>query len=195
VRDSFDAAVRALASIEDLSEAERAAIVALLKIGRGGGEPGDEASARPLTTLADRAFRWAEFDRWHAFFTASGAFPARWDGLHVAPTTAAPPAAHAAYHQRKLDLLLEWLDMLTRRASELGRYTRRGLRVRIVRQEDRHRCPVCESFTSLEVRHGSDAVPPLHPGCRCVLMAVTTVPPHDPIGRRGAHRSRAHPLE
>jgi hypothetical protein len=81
-----------------------------------------------------------------------------------------------------MELLLEWLDMLNRRPAELGHYTKRGRRARIVRQEDGQPCPVCESFNAREVGDGSDTLPPLHPGCRCVLMATMTSAPRRRMG-------------
>src|SRR5260370_31800952 len=84
--------------------------------------------APPVTGLIDRAFMWSAFDRWHAFFTARGAFPARWDGLRVVPGSEAPPAVRAAYRQRKLDLLLEWLGLLRRPAPPPRRYPKHGPR-------------------------------------------------------------------
>jgi len=191
VSNGFDAAALALGSIQGFSDDEREAVVELLKIGRGRVALVREGSATPLTVLADRAFTWPEFDHWQAFFAARGTFPARWDGLHVVPAPRTPTAARAAYQQRKLDLLFEWLDTLTRRATALGHYTRQGMRARIVRQGDGQRCPVCESFNAHEVRHGSDTMPPIHPGCRCVLMAVTAVPHHERIGTHAPPRSRA----
>ncbi len=190
ISHSLDAATSALAGIDGFSDDDREVIVGLLKIRRLRMGPG-QGWAPPVTGLIDRAFMWSAFDRWHAFFTARGAFPARWDGLRVVPGSEAPPAVRAAYRQRKLDLLLEWLDVLGRQASELGRYTKQGRRVRVVRQEDGERCSVCDSVNAHEVGYGSDAMPPLHPGCRCVLMAVTPGTPH---ARNGTHpRQRSRP--
>ena len=189
--DRFDAAALALDSIHGFSDDEREAVVELLRIGRAGLTPPREGSATPLTSLAERAFTWPEFDRWQAFFAARDTFPARWDGLHAVPSPLTPPAALEAYQLRKLDLLFDWLDTLTRRATALGHYTRQGMRARIVRQGDGRRCPVCEPFNALEVTHGSDTMPPFHPGCRCVLMAVNAGPRQERIRTYGRHRSRA----
>lgn len=178
----LDAATVALAGIEGFSDGERRAILGFLRIDRTRVGPAG-GLATPLTSLVDRAFTWSEFDRWHAFFSARDAFPRRWDGLQVIPAPRASPIARRTYRQRKLELLLEWLDMLTRRAAELDHYTRRGRRVRIVRQEDSDRCPVCESVDVHEVTHGGDTLPPLHPGCRCVLMAGMTVRAANGSGR------------
>jgi hypothetical protein len=176
VSHGLAAATRALARIDGFSERDRAVIVGLLKLDRVGGEL-DE------TSLVDRAFRWSEFDRWQAFFTARGAFPRSWTGLQVVPSAGASPRARVTYRQRKLELLLEWLDTLTQRTVELDQYLRRGRRVRIVRQEDGHGCPVCESFSALEVTQARVPMPPLHPGCRCVLMAATASPPRERMAR------------
>lgn len=186
----FDAAAFALDTIKGFSDDERGAVVEFLKIGRARVTPAREGPATAVTVLADRAFTWPEFDRWQAFFAARGAFPARWDGLQAAPAPQTPRAARADYQRRKLDLLFEWLDTLTRGAAALGHYTRQGIRVRIVRQEDGHRCPVCESFNGQEVNHARDTVPPIHPGCRCVLMAVTAAPHDERIGPHARDRLR-----
>lgn len=186
----LEAATFVLASIDGFSDGEREMIVRLIKMGRERVGPGYEGWAQPLTGLIDRAFMWSEFDRWHAFFTACGIFPGRWDGLQVTPTAKTSVAVRRKYQQRKLELLLEWLDRVTRRSAELDHYTRRGRRVQIVRQEDDHRCLVCESFNGHEVTHGSDTMPPLHPGCRCVLIAAMTVPPSERIGPHSRDRWR-----
>ena len=187
----LDAAALALDSIQGFSDDEREAVVEFLKVGRARVAAAREGPARAMTALADRVFTWPEFDRWQGIFAARGACPARWDGLQVAPEPRTPAAACAAYRLRKLDLLFEWLDTLARGAAALGHYTRQGMRVRIVRQEDGQRCPACESFNGHEVRYGRDIVPPIHPGCRCVLMAVTAIPHDERTGPHARHRLRA----
>jgi hypothetical protein len=186
----FEAAACALASIDGFSDGEREMIVRLIKMGRARADASSEGWTPLLTGLVDRGFMWAEFDRWHAFFTACGIFPGRWDGLQVVPTPTTSVAVRRKYRQRKLELLLEWLDRLTRRPVELGHYTRRGRRAQIVPQDDDHPCSVCESFSGQEVTDGSENMPPLHPGCRCVLMAAVRVPPSERTGvpRRGRLR-------
>lgn len=186
--NKFQAAALALGRIEGISNDERAAVVELLKVGRGHVPVAAEGAVTALTVLSDRAFRWPEFDRWQTFFAARGTFPGRWDGLHAVPGPETAPAARAAYQRRKLDLLLEWLDTLTRGAGALGHYTRQGMQARIVLQGDGQRCPACESFNGLEVRPGTLPVPPIHPGCRCVLMAMTAAPPDERLGPNGRHR-------
>src|SRR5260370_24685198 len=136
--------------------------------------------APPVTGLVDLAFMWAAFERGHAFVTARGAFPARWDGLRVVPGSEAPPAVRAAYRQRKLDLLLEWLDVLGRQASELGRYTKQGRRGRGVRQEDGGRGSVCATVNAPQGGYGSDPIPPLPPRSRPGPQAATPRPPPPP---------------
>jgi hypothetical protein len=188
----LNAATLALARIGGFSDDEREVIVGLVKIGRLRVGPASEGWAPPVTRIIDRGFTWSEFDRWHAFFTTRGIFPGRWDGLQVAPTTRESPAAHVTYRQRKLELLLEWLDMLNRRTTELRHYTRQRQRVRVVRQDDGHRCPVCESANSHVVTPGSDTLPPLHPGCRCVLMAAMPALPRERNPSRVRRSTSAH---
>jgi len=191
VSKGFDAAALALSGIQGFSDDERAAVVEFLKIGRARVAAAREGSASALIVLADRTFTWPEFDRWQTIFAESGRFPARWDGLQVVPAPGTSPVARAAYRLRKLDLLCEWLDTLTRGTAALGHYTRQGMRARIVRQGDGQRCPTCESFDGHEVTHAEDPRPPIHPGCRCVLMAVTAVPDDERMGTHARHRLRA----
>src|SRR5207247_2305271 len=94
--------------------ARRGAVVECLTTGRARVVAAREGPATAVTVLADRAFTWPEFDRWQAIFAASGTFPARWDGLQVVPVPQTSRDARAAYGLRKLDLLFEWLDALTR---------------------------------------------------------------------------------
>jgi hypothetical protein len=125
------------------------------------------------TVAAGRDFSWPEFDRWQAFFTAVDVFPDRWDGLHAAPPHRAAGAED--YLQRKLALFVEWLDMLAQRTTTLAHYARQGLRPRIARQHAGPPCPACDPFDGCEVGSDLDAIPPFHPGCRCVLVAVHTI--------------------
>lgn len=187
---SFDAVASALESIQGFSHDEREAVVEFLKVGRTRVAAGGEG-ATAVTALGDRGFTWPEFDRWQAIFAASGTFPARWKDLHEVPSPRTSPATSAAYRLRKMDLLLEWLETLRRGAMALHHYTRQGRRARIVQQGDGLRCPVCESLNGREVRHGRDTMPPIHPGCRCVLMAVTVVPLDEQMGPRARQRLRA----
>jgi hypothetical protein len=183
-----DALASALASIQGFSDAEREAVVELLKVGRFRVADGRAGAA---TAIGSRGFTWPEFDRWQAIFAASGTFPASWKGLHEDPSARTSPAASAAYRLRKVDFLLDWLDTLRRGATDLHHYTRQGMRARIVQQGDGLRCPVCESFNGREVERGRGTMPPIHPGCRCVLMAVTAAPFDEAMGPRARHRLRS----
>lgn len=118
-------------------------------------------------------FSWPEFDRWQAAFAAAERFPARWDGLHAAPPSGAPGSA--AYRHRKLVLFFEWLDLLAKRSTALAHYANRGIRARVARQDTGSPCPACDPFHAREVGPRLDAVPPFHPGCRCVLVAIPAV--------------------
>src|SRR5262245_8294815 len=113
-------------------------------------------------------FDWPDFDRWQAVFAATGFFPPRWDGLEHVPPAHAPEAA--AYQLRKLVLFQEWLEMLTQRPSVWAHYARRGIRARVERQDRRPSCPACDPFNGREVEPDLEAMPPFHPGCRCVLV-------------------------
>ena len=194
----LQAAAQALSGIQGLSATEREAVVDRLKLGRARAVATHADSATTSSVPVDRAFTWPEFDRWQAFFSARGMFPARWDGLQAAPEPQTPPAARAIYRLRKLDLLFEWLDTLAHGAAAFGHYRRQGVRARMVRQGGEGRCPACESFNGHEVTHGGAPMPPIHPGCRCVLVAVTEAPPEERTGtrrrpRRGPDRERRTP--
>jgi hypothetical protein len=134
------------------------------------------------TVAATADFSWPDFDRWQAAFAEAETFPARWEGLHAAPPPHTPEAE--AYHHRKLVLFSEWLDMLAQRTVALAHYARQGIPARVVRQDTGAACPACDPFNAREVGAGLDAMPPFHPGCRCVLVAL-----HAPPARR---RSRGY---
>jgi hypothetical protein len=121
----------------------------------------------PAGPAAD--FSWAEFDSWQAAFAAMKVFPPRWEGLERAPAAHTPEAD--AYHLRKLALFDEWLDLLAGRPAVLAHYARHRVRARVARQDERAPCPACEPFNACEVGPGFEAMPPFHPGCRCVLVA------------------------
>lgn len=170
MRRPAEAVVLAFAHVQGFSGDEREAVLELLtQSPRPRGRPWTELAAR-APTLAGRAFTWPEFDRWQAFFAACGLFPVRWEGLQVAPPVSTPAADD--YQRRKLDLLFEWLDALMRRGVVLAHYGRRGLGARIARQDPSQACAICAPFDARQVRSGRDAMPPFHPGCRCVLLAV-----------------------
>jgi hypothetical protein len=131
-------------------------------------------------------FPWPDFDRWQATFAAAQVFPARWEGLHRVPSSHTPEAE--AYRLRKLGLHAEWLDMLDRRSNVRAHFTRQGIRARVARQDMRLPCPACDPLNAREVGAELEAMPPFHPGCRCVLVAI----PVKSAGRR--RRSYARPL-
>ena len=121
----------------------------------------------PTTT---RDFDWPDFDRWQATFAAAGVFPPRWEGLEHEPPAHTPEAE--AYRLRKSHLFQEWLDMLAQRPAILAHYARQGIRARVERQDQRSSCPACDPLNGREVGPELDAMPPFHPGCRCVLVAM-----------------------
>jgi hypothetical protein len=140
------------------------------------------------TTLAaataTRDFSWPEFDRWQVAFAAAEIFPPRWEGLQRVPPPHTPEAE--TYRLGKLVLFYEWLDMLAHRPAVRAHYDNRGIRARVVRQDERAPCPACDPFNAREVGPGLDAMPPFHPGCRCVLVAMPAVP----VGRRETSQER-----
>jgi hypothetical protein len=139
----------------------------------------------PIATVAPtQELAWPEFDRWQAAFAAVETFPPRWEGLQRVP----PPHTREAdeYHLRKLVLFSEWTDLIARRPAVRAHYARQRIRARVVRQDERAPCPVCEPFNSREVGAELDAMPPYHPGCRCVLVAMH----RDPVDRRGRSYER-----
>jgi hypothetical protein len=125
------------------------------------------------TVAAGRDFAWPEFDRWQAFFTVADVFPDRWEGLHAVPPLHTARAED--YRQRKLALFAEWLDMLAYRTVVLAHYARQGIRPRIARQHAGPACSACDPFDASEIGADLDAIPPFHPGCRCVLVAPRTL--------------------
>jgi hypothetical protein len=124
------------------------------------------------TTTAD--FSWPEFDRWQAAFAAAAIWPPGWEGLQCAPP--APTREAEAYRVRKLTLFCEWLDMVARRPAVRAHYARQGIRVQVVRQDERAPCPACDPVHGRELGPELDAMPPFHPGCRCVLVAMHATP-------------------
>jgi hypothetical protein len=141
------------------------------------------------TVVVAHDFSWPDFDRWQAFFTEGGSFPDRWDGLHVPPPHQTPEAE--VYRQRKLELFSEWRDLLGHRANTLAHYVRQGMRARIARQHEAQDCPVCDPFNAREVEPRLDTLPPFHPGCRCVVLAVHSAPARRRARAYQRPRSRA----
>ena len=125
------------------------------------------ATAAPVSTPD---FSWPDFDYWQGVFAAAGIVPPGWEGLQRRPPRHAPDVEE--YCQRKLALFNEWLDLLSRRPAVWAHYARRGIRARVVRQDERAPCPACDRFTAGETEPTLNAMPPFHPGCRCVLMAM-----------------------
>lgn len=141
---------------------------------------------RPSTMTPD--FLWPDFDRWQAAFAATDVFPARWEGLHRVPPTDGPEAE--TYRLCKLALFSEWLEMLTHRSTVRAHYARQGIRARVVRQDARPPCPACDPFDAREVGLELVAMPPFHPGCRCVLVAMDMGPTRRRARSYGGARSR-----
>src|SRR5690349_15845207 len=143
-------------------------------------------ASAPLIEIPDDAMtatppdlHWPDFDRWQAAFAAAGLFPPRWEGLERTPRSHGPEAE--AYRQRKFVMFREWLDMLANRPVVRAHYARHGLRVRVERQDQRPSCLACDPFNGREVGSELAAMPPFHPGCRCVLVAMHP----QPSGGRG----------
>ena len=132
----------------------------------------------PTGTGAPRPLSWPEFDRWQAAFAAAEVFPPGWEGLHRVPSPHTREAEE--YHLRRLALFGEWIDMIARRPSVRAHYARQRIRVRVERQNEHAPCPVCEPLNAREVGPELDAMPPFHPGCRCVLVATH----RGPVDRR-----------
>ena len=157
----------------------------------------DRIRTVPMATTSD--FPWPDFDRWQAAFAAAGFFPPRWEGLERAPLAHAPNAE--AYWLRKSLLFEEWLEMLAQRPVLRAHYARRGIRTRVERQDRRPSCPACDQYNGREVGRDLAAMPPFHPGCRCVLVAMHPGPsgrrarvsrtPAPAWGERGRARSRS----
>jgi hypothetical protein len=187
LRPPADVIVVALATVQGFSDGERQMMLDFVRqCYRAIGRPVTDLSAA-FPALAGREFTWPEFDRWQAFFTARSRFPARWDGLQRVPRAGTPEAE--AYQRRKLDLLFEWLDALARRSAVLAHYARRGLRARVARQDASAPCDVCARVGAHHDASGDDdAMPPFHPGCRCVVLAV-----HAVTGQPANRQPRSYP--
>ena len=121
-----------------------------------------------------RDFPWPDFDRRQAAHAATGRFPSRWEGLEHAPPAHTPEAEE--YRLRKSVLLHEWRDMVAQRAVIRAHYARKRIRARVERQDDRPTCAACDPFNGREFGGELEAMPPFHPGCRCVLVAMNPGP-------------------
>ena len=153
--------------------------------GRGVGEFRATALARP----GAKEFAWPEFDRWHAFFAQCGTFPPLWDEVKRIPDLRDSPEIRDAYRRHKFYLLLDWLQSLEASRSALAHYRERGVRAKITRQGDGALCPACDPFNHREVKDKREDLPPFHPGCRCLVVAITDVRVHLSPGR-APHPSR-----
>ncbi|MBI4607746.1 MAG: hypothetical protein HY726_01905 [Candidatus Rokubacteria bacterium] len=169
----------ALAQTTGFSLEERQIVLDLLKGITARGETVGGLHAAVLARLGARDFGWPEFDRWQAIFAEQWKFPPLWDELKKTPALRASPEIRHAYQEHKLYLLLHWLQSLeTTRAqtrTALARYARRGIRAEIVRQGDGVPCPVCDPLNHREVEDDSPDLPPFHPGCRCLVLAISEV--------------------
>jgi hypothetical protein len=130
-----------------------------------------------------KEFVWPEFDRWHAFFAQRGKFPRLWDEVKRIPNLRDSPEIRTAYRRHKFYLLLDWLQSLEGSRAALAHYRGRGVRTRITRQEDGAPCPACDPFNHGEVKDRQEELPPFHPGCRCLVVAITDVRVCRPVGR------------
>ncbi len=167
----------ALAQTTGFSLEERQIVLDLLKGIMMRGETVGGLHAAVLAQLGARDFGWPEFDRWQAVFAEQWKFPPLWDELKKAPALGASPEIRHGYREQKLYLLLHWLQSLeTTRAqtrTALARYARRGIRAEIARQGDGAPCPVCDPLNHREVKDNPQGLPPFHPGCRCLVLALT----------------------
>ena len=147
--------------------------------GRGVGEFRAAALARP----GAKEFAWPEFDRWHAFFARCGTFPPLWDEVKRIPNLRDSPEIRDAYDRHKLYLLLDWLQNLEGARAALAHYRGRGVSAKIARQGDGALCPACDPFNHREVKDRQEELPPFHPGCRCLVVAITDARVSPPAGR------------
>ena len=173
---AFHHAAIALAQTTGFSREERQVVLDLLKGVTLRGGAVDDLHAAVLRQLGARDFRWPEFDRWQAFFAGSWKFPPLWDELKKIPALRAAPHIRDSYRGQKLYLLLHWLQSLeTTRAhtrAALARYAKRGIRAEVARQGNGAPCPVCDPLNHREVKDGLRDLPPFHPGCRCLVLAM-----------------------
>jgi len=173
-----------LAQTTGFSREERQFVLDLLK---GIATRGDMVGAlhtAVLARLGARDFSWPEFDHWQAFFAERWKFPPLWDELKKAPPLRASPEIRHAYQEHKLYLLLHWIHSLLITRAEtrtaLSRYARQGLRARIARQGDGAPCAVCDPLNHREVKDNPQDIPPFHPGCRCLVLAINVKGPRRP---------------
>lgn len=165
-------AERTLTQTTGFSPEERQAIIDLLKETATGVNAVDTIHAAVLTQLGVRDFTWPEFDRWQAFFAERRKFPPLWDHVQRVPPARASLEMRHAYQRQKLYLLLDSLFNLENTRTALTRYAKQAVRVEIARQGTGASCPVCDALERREVTDRSHDLPPFHPGCRCVVVAL-----------------------
>ena len=165
------------------SAEERQTVIGLLREAATHGRGIGEFHAAGLARLGAKEFAWPEFDRWHAFFAQRGNFPPLWDEVKKIPNLRDSPDIRNAYRRHKVHLLLDWLQSLEGSRAALARYRGRGVRAKITRQGDGARCPACDPFNHCEVKDKQEELPPFHPGCRCLVVAITDVRVCRPAGR------------
>ncbi len=167
----------------------RQTMTRLLKAAAMRGRGTGEFPAAGLARLEAEEFAWPEFDRWRAFFAQREKFPPLWDEVKRIPNLRDSPESRDAYRRHKFYLLLDWLQSLEASRSALAHYRERGVRAKITRQGDGALCPACDPFNHREVKHKREELPPFHPGCRCLVVAITDVRVHLSPGR-ATHPSR-----
>jgi hypothetical protein len=175
-RAFVDQAAAALAQTTGFSPEERHAIIDVVTEQAAHGQAVDRAYSSVLRDMGARDFEWPEFDHWYSLFAGGGAFPPLWNGLEAVPRRGAPELARRTYRERKLYLLIHWLHALVATRAEvraaLTRYAVRGRGAEIARQSTGITCPACSPRNHERVPRDARSVPPLHPGCRCVIVAI-----------------------
>lgn len=175
-RAFVDQAAAALAQTTGFSREERHAIIGAVTEQAAHGQAVDRAYSSVLRDMGARDFEWPEFDHWYSLFAGRGVFPPLWHGLETEPLTGAPEPVRRTYRERKLYLLIDWLHGLVATRAEvraaLTRYAVRGRDAEIARQTTGITCPACGPRDHERVPRDSHRVPPLHPGCRCVIVAT-----------------------
>ena len=172
----LDQAVTALNQTHGFSLDERQAIIRLIREQTMWTHAVDQACSVVHAQIGERDFQWPEFDRWHTIFAKRGVFPPLWEGLERLPRRGDSGPAWQAYRKRKLYLLIDWLHGLVVTRAEmraaLTRYAARDLQAEIARQRTEVTCPACDPLDHGNVPPNSRDVPPFHPGCRCLIVAL-----------------------
>jgi len=151
-------AASALSRINGFSREERQAVLDLLRAIDRHEADADEQRVAIVARLGTREFRWPEYDIWQTVFASREGGVVRRNGDGHGP--------------RKLQLFLDWLIGLEGARAALAGYAKRGIRASIARQDEHRPCPICEQFNRREVTESSEHLPPFHPGCRCLVLAV-----------------------